>query len=304
MKILVTGATGCVGSALLPELKGEIEIFSRHGVEGPETRIGDIREAKSVEQAVKDADIVYHLAGLVDYGRSNEQLDAVNFRGTENVLKACKEHNIGRLIFTSTVGVYGDVKEFPIDEDTPADPATEYARSKYKAESLIRGQEEVPYTVLRPAPVYGPKSRQFAYLIEKINAGKLSIIGSGENKNHMVNSKNLAHALLLAQKKKGENETFVIADPETKTAKEIYEVLVHLLGIEQKKPVPYWKAYVYAVYNELRGKELNRNYLKTITQHREYSIRKAEEVLGYKPKVTLEQGMHELVEWCRQEGIV
>jgi len=304
MKILVTGATGCVGSALMPELKGDVNAFSRHAAEGKKTKIGDITDADAVEKAVKGMDLVYHIAGLVDYGNNRELLDAVNAKGTENVLKACQKHGVGRLIYTSTVGVYGRVDSFPIDENTPANPKTEYARSKYAAECMVTGQKEVTWTVLRPAPVYGPKSRQFAYLIKKINAGKLSMIGSGENKNHLVNSHNLAQALVLSQKKQAENQIFVIADREARTAKDIYGTITKLLGVAPKRPVPYPVAYSFALLNELRGKELNRNYLRTITQYREYSVKKARDVLGYDPKIGLEEGMRELVDWCRKEGAI
>jgi nucleoside-diphosphate-sugar epimerase len=304
MKILATGATGCVGSALVPELKGDVSVFSRHAVEGRKTKIGDITDAAAVEKAVKGSDVVYHIAGLVDYSNNKELLNAINVKGTENVLNACQKHGVGRLIYTSTVGVYGRVGSFPIDENTPTNPETEYARSKYAAECLVTGQQSTPWTVLRPAPVYGPKSKQFAYLIKKIDAGKLSMIGDGNNKNHMANSHNLAQALVLSQKKAAEGQIFVIADEKANTAKEIYETIIKLLGVAPKRPVPYPLAYAFAILNELRGKELNRNYLRTITQYREYSIKKAKDTIGYRPKVELENGMRELVEWCRKEGII
>jgi len=304
MKILVTGATGCVGSELMPELKGDVSVFSRHATEGKKTKAGDITDAAAVEKAVKGMDVVYHIAGLVDYSNNRELLNSINLKGTENVLNACQKHGVGRLIYTSTVGVYGRVDSFPIDESTQANPETEYARSKYAAECLVTGQKGTPWTVLRPAPVYGPKSKQFAYLIRKISEGKLSMIGNGSNKNHMVNSHNLAQALVLSQKKAAENQLFVIADEKAYTAKEIYGTIIRLLGAAPKRPVPYPLAYAFALLNEIRGKELNRNYLRTITQHREYSIRKAKDALGYKPKVELENGMRELVEWCREEGII
>lgn len=319
MKVLVTGGTGSLGSVLAEDLlkkNYEVNVLARNKYESQNPKlhpfVGDITDKEAAKNATKDCEMVYHIAGLMSYTRPYPELYSTNYLGTENVLEAAIESGARRFLYCSTVGVMGELKKFPVDETHPCKPDNNYAKTKYMAEKLVfENQDRIEVCAIRPAPIYGPKSTLFSDLIKNIYLGKLSYIGSGEYKAHMANVRNVSYALQLAGlRKSAAGNKFIIADSDVKTAKEVYAILVKLLGIEPKPPIPYWKAYLAASYYEtmqkITGKpaKLSRAYLKILTRDREYSTEKARRVLDYRPPVSLEQGLKETVDWCRAEKIV
>lgn len=171
--VLVTGGTGFVGSNLVPHLLRDgstVKTLVRDkgsGLLDPgtvEMLIGDVRDPDAVARAVKGADVVYHVAGLVSYWRPRRrELHDVNVLGTRNVVSACLEAGVRRLVFTSSVGAIGIPPDgVPGDEDTPYnwDPCGyHYCMSKYLAEGEVyRGiAAGLPAVILNPALVAGPR---------------------------------------------------------------------------------------------------------------------------------------------------
>lgn len=319
MKVLVTGGTGSLGSVLVEDLlkkKYEVNVFARTKYESSNPNLhsfaGDITDKDVAKEAVNGCEIVYHLAGLLSYSSPYKELYSANYLGTQNILEAAIEGGAKRFIYCSTVGVIGELKKFPVDETHPCNPDNNYARTKYLAEKLVfENQDRIEVCAIRPAPIYGPNSKLFSELIKNIHLGKLSYIGTGEYKSHMANVHNVSYALqLVALRKSAAGNKFIIADSEVKTAKEIYAILVKLLGISPKPPIPYWKAYLAALYYEatqkISGKppKLSRTYLKILTRNREYSIEKAKRVIDYHPRIGLEEGLKETVDWCRATKII
>jgi len=319
MKVLVTGGTGSLGSVLVEDLlkkKYEVNVFARTKYESSSQNLhpftGDITDKETAKEAVKGCEIIYHLAGLLSYSSPYQELYASNYLGTKNILEAAIEGGANRFIYCSTVGVIGDIQKMPVDEAHPCNPDNNYSKTKYLAEQLVfENQDKIEVCAIRPAPIYGPKSKLFSELIKNIHLGKLSYIGTGGNKAHMANVHNVSYALQLAAlRKSAAGNKFIIADSEIKTAKEIYELLAKLLGISPKPPIPYWKAYLAALYYEanqkISGKQpkLSRAYLKILTRDREYSIEKAKRVIDYHPRIGLEEGLKETVDWCKQEKII
>lgn len=152
-KIFVTGATGFVGKRLIPALvKREYLVVAFLLPNDPEEgkfpkknltiKHGDIRNQSSIEKAIKDTSVVIHLAAVQE---SNDQKlnEAVNFQGLKNLLRACKKHNIRRLIHLSSIATRYKKKGH-------------YGLSKEKAERYIMNSQDVDFTILRPTLIFGP----------------------------------------------------------------------------------------------------------------------------------------------------
>ena len=170
MRVLVTGAGGSVGRAVCRELlRRGVDLLA---CDLPGVDLGefagtaqvaalDVRDPESVRWQVREADAVVHLAALLPPAseRSRSSTMEVNCGGTQHVLDGLRGARRGaRLVFASSVSIYGDTtaEEPPIRTDHPACPLDLYAESKSRGEQLIRGQDEVPWTILRIAGVAVP----------------------------------------------------------------------------------------------------------------------------------------------------
>jgi len=178
-KILVTGADGFIGSHLAEalvrqgydvrafvmynsfnswgwlddsDIKQDLDIFA-----------GDIRDPNGVKSAMKDCDIIFHLAALIaipfSYHSPDSYIDT-NIKGTLNVLHAAKDLNVSRLLVTSTSEVYGTAQYVPIDEKHPRQPQSPYSASKIGADCISESfyrSFDIPLTIVRPFNTYGPR---------------------------------------------------------------------------------------------------------------------------------------------------
>lgn len=319
MRILVTGGTGFIGRHLIESLKKERHEITVYAIdplqiENVNVVIGDIRDEKNLKETFEKVrpDLVFHLAAIVSYSAPKELMYSVNVEGTKNVLDKCLKYD-SKMVFTSSVSVIGRFKGIA-NEETPCKPFSTYGKTKLEAEKLVikaYQENELPVSIIRPAPAYGEGSPQYRVLIPLIAKGKLPIIGSGETTTHQIYVKNLIDALLLlAYEKKTEGEIFIVADEETITLKELYYFILDYLGIKRKvKHVPVSLAKMTVLFSEIKAKltgkrpKISREFLETILTHRYYDISKIKN-LGYKPRYTLKEGMARTIEWCKKEGLI
>ncbi|MDB4060506.1 NAD-dependent 4,6-dehydratase LegB [Vicingaceae bacterium] len=180
-KILVTGADGFIGSHLIEELVdkghtvkafvlynsfnfwGWLDSFPKEKLAKVEIFSGDIRDPNGVRTAMKDCNIVFHLAALIaipySYHSPNSYVDT-NVKGTLNILQAAKDLGIERVLVTSTSEIYGTAKYVPIDEIHPKQPQSPYSASKIGADCMADSffrSFNVPITIVRPFNTYGPR---------------------------------------------------------------------------------------------------------------------------------------------------
>lgn len=142
MKVLVTGGNGFIGSYLVKELEEhsyDVKIFCR-SCKGKNVINGDIRNEKSILKATKGIDAVFHNAALaMDWGKKRDFYET-NVKGTENVVKACIENGIERLIYTGSAGVYGFPNSMkPITEESPKKPPQRLSKIEMARRKGYRG---------------------------------------------------------------------------------------------------------------------------------------------------------------------
>lgn len=201
-KVLVTGADGFIGSHLVEELLtqgydvkafvyynsfntwGWIDTFPQEKKDSIEIFAGDVRDHNAVREAMKDVDVVCHLAALIAIPYSYYAPDAyvdVNIKGTLNVLQAARDLNIERVLVTSTSEVYGTAKYVPIDEKHPFQGQSPYSATKIGADRLAESfyrSFDLPVTIVRPFNTYGPRQSARAVIptiITQLLAGREEI---------------------------------------------------------------------------------------------------------------------------------
>lgn len=207
-KVLVTGADGFIGSHLIEQLIlegavvkafvlynsfntwGWLDTLSREKLAKIEIFAGDIRDPNGVRTAMKDCEVVFHLAALIaipfSYHSPDSYIDT-NVKGTLNIVQAARDLNVERVLVTSTSEVYGTAQYIPIDEKHPRQPQSPYSASKIGADCIAESfyrSFELPLTIVRPFNTYGPRQSARAVIptiitqllsgIENINLGDLT----------------------------------------------------------------------------------------------------------------------------------
>ncbi len=180
-KILVTGADGFIGSHLVERLLEEgakvkafiyynsfnswgwLDSLSKEKLDQIEVFAGDIRDPNGVRTAMKDIDIVFHLAALIaipfSYHSPDSYIDT-NVKGTLNMVQAAKDVGVERILVTSTSEVYGTAQYIPIDEKHPRQPQSPYSASKIGADCIAESfyrSFDLPLTIVRPFNTFGPR---------------------------------------------------------------------------------------------------------------------------------------------------
>ncbi|MCD6477897.1 MAG: NAD-dependent epimerase/dehydratase family protein [Candidatus Aenigmarchaeota archaeon] len=311
-KILVTGGTGFIGNELVKELskRHEVTVFDRtikHVTKGVKYIKGDITDIRSVKKYVKGRDFVYHLAAVLDESLPKKEIFDINVGGTISVLEACKENNIKRLIYLSTVGVMGEVNG-RADEKWPYNPQTNYEKSKAMAERTVLEyykRYKLPVIIIRSALVYGANK----YTLKILEKAKkpFPIIGSGKNKFHVVYVKNLIDALVKSMKNGKDGSIYIIADDDAHTYEEFYKIIREELGVDKEPShIPVWFANFIAFLYKMSGRKsiVTKEHINRLIRNRWYRITKAKRYLKYKPKYDLRKGIKETIKYFKSQGFL
>jgi NAD dependent epimerase/dehydratase len=201
-KVLVTGADGFIGSHLVERLLEEgckiraftyynsfnswgwLDSFSKEQLSKIEIFSGDIRDPNGVRTAMKDIDVVFHLAALIaipfSYHSPDSYIDT-NVKGTLNIVQAARDLNVERVLVTSTSEVYGTAQYIPIDEKHARQPQSPYSASKIGADCIAESfyrSFNLPLTIVRPFNTFGPRQSARAVIptiITQLLNGKLEI---------------------------------------------------------------------------------------------------------------------------------
>jgi len=301
--LLVTGGAGFIGSHLVESLVARgysvkvLDILSRGTLQYIKPLIdtgkveyidGDIRYKDVVDKTMKNVDYVFHMAST-NINRSiaypEESFD-VNFRGSHVVFQSALDHNVKKVIFSSSASVYGQPKKLPMSEDDVPDPITPYCISKLSSEYLLKflsRQYDLKYIVLRYFNVYGLRQHTDAYYTSVIlvflqrlmNNLPPTILGSGEQSLDFINVRDIVRANVVAMESGVENEIFNVGTGKLTTIKELAYMLLRITG-KDIQPI-----------FEPRD---------TIVTERKADVEKAKELLGFESQIDLMSGLREVVE--------
>jgi UDP-glucose 4-epimerase len=305
MKVLVTGGAGFIGSNVVAKLvaKGhEVAVlddlssgYRRNLDPFPLVRFieGDVRDEKLVAKAIDGACLVFHLAASVGNTRSieNPVCDAsVNVLGTLNILNAAREAEIRRVVFSSSAGIFGELKTLPIAEDHPQDPDSPYGVSKLAAEKLCLVYNKLYGTknvCLRYFNVYGPNQRYDAYgNVIPIFARHImfrepiTVFGDGEQTRDFVSVHDVVNANLGAGLDERAQGVFNIGSGGRISINRLAELMLRIGGrvaVEHGPP--------------RRGDV--RDSLADITS--------ARSAFGFSPRIPMEQGLEEYMNWLKHD---
>lgn len=342
MKALVTGAGGFLGRYLCEQLiaRGDaVRGLARRDYPelaelGVKMLRGDLADRQTVLAACDGVDCVFHVGGKVGvWGKWFDYFQA-NVHGTLNVLGACQEHGVTRLVFTSSPSVTFDAARWDCDQrgvDSSAPYPTRwlahYPHSKALAEQFVLTQDGVDVqpngmlrtTVLRPHLVWGPRDHHLTRrLVERARSGQLRRVGEGNNRVDMVYVENAAAAHLLAADE--------LAKPDPKNAGKAY-------FISQGEPVDCWQwidqilalvdlppvqksvsartAYYAGAVLEFKHwllrdfdhePRMTRFVARSLATDHWFDAEAPARDFGYRPQITTEEGMRRLGEWLRKKG--
>ncbi len=215
--VLVTGATGAIGGTLVESLIARgITVralvrpttASRAFSSSIEVVTGDITEPRSVARAVEGVSAVYHLAAKLHVPNPAPEMraeyDRVNVEGTRVLVEAAQSAGVQRLVFFSTISVYGPTGIHSVDEESPPNPDTIYAETKLQAEETVLSARDLcsgkPLAVvLRMAAVYGPRMKgNYLTLINSLRMGRFIPVGNGENLRTLIYERDAVRAAILS----------------------------------------------------------------------------------------------------------
>jgi nucleoside-diphosphate-sugar epimerase len=275
---------------------------------------GGLDAATDWEQALADVETIYHVAGLT-FARRREDYFRVNHRGTEQVLaEAIKRRaQLKKFVLISSLAAAGPGRNgIPIDEDVTPDPITAYGRSKLMGEEAVRTTGGlVDWTIVRPPAVYGPRDYALYELFKSIARGVAPTIGRNDKMVSLVHARDLADGIILAgESRVSTGRTYFISSEEVYSLKAIVELLSGVFSRKVRTvSIPRALAYGAAVVAEAaaalarRPPVINRDKVTDLAQTCwGCSIARARRDLGYSPRITLEEGLRETIEWYRGQG--
>lgn len=327
---VVTGGCGFVGGRLVEALLGRgddvVSVDLEHRIEHPGARFvaADLRDADAVSKAIEGADTVFHCASMV-HTKWNmvDLLRTVNVDGTRNVIDACLEHGVPKLVYMSSASVVYEGHDIENGDETlpyAAHFQAPYAQTKAEAEQMVLRANcpTLATTALRPHSVFGPGDTRLApAVVEKARAGRLRAkVGWGSWLTDFTYVDNIVDACLLAEAAlpgPAAGEAYFITNGEPTDFWAFVADLVEGLGYSAPTravpgPLAYAAAWGAEMADTLRGgtldnaSGLSRFTVRYLCTHHYYRVDKAGRDLGYHPAVSVSEGIERTVSWLADRG--
>ncbi|HEU4652538.1 MAG TPA: NAD(P)-dependent oxidoreductase [Steroidobacteraceae bacterium] len=329
LRLLVTGATGFIGSRLAlhthrlgmdviatgrAELPVEIERLNELRAANVRVEAGVLQDAALAERVLQGRNCVIHLAAAQHESEKPESyFRAVNVDATRALLERCVAAGVERFVYGSSIGVYGESGSALLDENSPLRPQNAYTRTKVEAEGLVkRYAGRIGTCVIRISETYGPGDQRLLKLFKTIDRGHFVMIGPGTNCRQMMHVNDLIRVLLMAgQHERAVGETFVVAGQEVLTTNQTVKTIAEIL--ERTPPrlrVPLWPFMAAAKVFEATLPRFNiqppihERRLDFFRKSFVFSTVKAKHVLGFQPEITFHAGAADTAAWYRSRGLL
>jgi NAD dependent epimerase/dehydratase len=307
--VLVTGAGGFIGGHLVERLvrdgakvkalvrynsrneRGTLDWFDPEAVRDVEVVLGDLRDFESVENAVAGTEVILHLGAqiAIPYSYVNPRdFFETNVLGTFNVAQAALRAGVRRLVHTSTSEIYGTARQIPITEEHPVEPQSPYAASKVGSDKLIDSYHrafELPATVLRPFNTYGPHQSARAVIPTIISQALESDtlrLGSLDPRRDLTFVTDTVDGFVRAAGAPATiGRTVQLGTNHDVSVREIVDTVAEILGKELTVET-----------DPARVRPEASEVMRLIS-----SPALADELMGWKPQVSLREGLERTVEW-------
>ena len=320
MKAFVTGAHGFIGQAVAERLRAQAaEVAGVDFVADSKREVvaGNVAEAGPWQAAVAGADVVVHTAAIVSNAYDLDESWRVNVLGTRNVLDAAVAGGVGRFVHISSVRAFSDLG-FPdgVDERHPVRPdGNPYVDTKIASEQVVlqaHAAGELECSIVRPGDVYGPGSRPWTVLpLEIIKSNRFLLPAMGRGIFSPVYVDDLVTGLTLAaERPEAAGQVLTIGGSRGVPAKEFFGHYFRMLGkrgpLCLPTPLAVAAARAAGAAERLRGRrtEINAASMRYLARPGGYSIEKARRLLGYQPRVDLDEGMRRTETWLREQHLL
>lgn len=312
MRALVTGGAGFIGSHIVEELLQRdarvrvLDDFStgrRENLQDFTGRLeiieGDLRDGQAVLAALRDVEVVFHLAAFISVPQSMsdpEACFAVNVGGTNTLLEASRRAGVRKVVLSSSTAVYGEAQSLPIDEGQPPAPLSPYAVSKQVNEIYARLYTRtlgLPVVALRYFNIYGPRQRPdsdyaaaIPIFVRRLIAGQaITIFGDGKQTRDFVFVKDVVRANLLAAESDAAGEVFNVCSGRETSLLDLLEELSELAPLQHNEFRPEVR------FEAPRPGDIYRSV---------GDPSRAADLLGFRAQTSLAEGLGQTVQWMKE----
>jgi nucleoside-diphosphate-sugar epimerase len=316
-RVFVTGATGFIGGALtlrLAEEGARVTALARTPSKaafltagGVEVAQGDVTDRARMRELVAGHAIVFHLAAVAGAERV-KAMQAVNVEGAASVLAAARAAGVERFVHVSSISVYGYARCGVVDESVHLfETGDMYGDTKAIGEGLVK-RADLPWTVVRPGQVYGPRGSSWTLGLFNLVRGFAPLVDGGHGSTHPIYIDDLVELLVLAATHPAApGEVFNGTPDPASDWRTFLMSYAAMRGHSNAVSVPLWALQPpLALFDwllPLTGRRLPvRAMLNFMCSDLTYSTRKARDLLGWRPRVDLDEGMRRTEAWLRAEG--
>lgn len=323
-RVLVTGGTGFTGGHLCRRLVAEgyqVRTLVRETSHyqdlqalGVELVFGDLGDRTSLAPAVAGVETVYHIAALFrPENVTRQDFWRVNVEGTRHLIEASMAAGVRRFVHCSTVGVHGEIKQTPANEETPYAPGDDYQESKTAGEKVVwqyMRESQLPIVIFRPAGIFGPGDLRFLKLFRAIKQRRFLMLGSGEVLYQLIYIEDLVEGILrCGTYDNAPGNAYILTGAKPITLNQFVQEIADVVETPFTKlrlpvmPV-YWAGYLCELLCKPLGinPPLYRRRVDFFRKTRSFDIAKARQQLSFTPATELKEALQLTADWYIQQG--